>query len=140
MNSIWQVFVSSLKGGADSEVSSRRLITMIFMQVSVIVNFAIIVLAFVVAMRPPSLNASPIQALDRVLELTIIINVTILLLIGLITWQNVNDTIGLVRNGTSPEIAKAADNIQEQAQGIKEAVGAIPSPGSGNGSPKSTTA
>lgn len=140
MNSIWQVFVSSLKGGADSEVSSRRLITMIIMVIGIFVNGAIIVLSFIVATRSPQANASPIQALDRLIEVIIITYVAIFLLIGLITWQNMNDTISLVRNGTAPGIAKAADDIQDKAQDIKDAIGASVSPGYGNGSPKSATA
>lgn len=126
MGSIWQVFVSSLKGGTDSEVSSRRLITMIIMIIGVFVNGAIITLAFIVATRSPQANASPIQALDRLIEVIIITYVAIFLLIGLITWQNMNDTISLVRNGTAPNIAKAAEEIQDKAQDIKDAVAASP--------------
>lgn len=126
MNSIWQVFVSSLKGGTDSEVSSRRLITMIIMIIGVFVNGAIITLAFIVATRSPQANASPIQALDRLIEVIIITYVAIFLLIGLITWQNMNDTISLVRNGTAPNIAKAAEEIQDKAQDIKDAVAVSP--------------
>lgn len=123
MNSIWQVFVSSLKGGTDSEVSSRRLITMLIMLICMFVNTAAIVLSFIVATRSPEANASPIQALDRLIEVIIITYVAILLLIGLITWQNVNDTISLVRGVVPQNVVKAADDIQDKAQEIKETIG-----------------
>jgi heme/copper-type cytochrome/quinol oxidase subunit 2 len=125
MNNIWQVFVNSLKGGADSEISSRRLITMIIMQVSVLINLAIIVLAFVVAFRPADANANTIQILDKLIELTVITYVAIFLLVGLITWQNVNDTLQLVRGGAVPQtVNQTASNIQTEAQTIKDTVAA----------------
>lgn len=122
MKNLWQVFVTSLNGGAESTVSSRRLITMTFLFMSVITNIATIILAFIIAMRPPNESVSPIQALDRMIEVLIIVSVMVLLLVGIITWQNVNDTVALVRGGGVNNIVKAADNIQDQAQAIKSAV------------------
>lgn len=123
MKNLWQVFVNSLNGTADSQVSSRRLITMTFLFMSVITNIAIIVLAFIISMRPAGESVSPIQALDRLIEVLIIVNVLVLLLVGIITWQNVNDSIALVRGGgVNNNIQKAADDIQDKAQDIKDAV------------------
>jgi uncharacterized membrane protein len=126
MITIWQVFVNSLKGGADSEISSRRLITMIILQVGVLINLAIIVMSFVVIFRPaPETNTSLIQVMDRLIELVIISWVAVFLLVGLITWQNVNDTLSLIRGGgITQNITKAADQIQEKAQDIKDAAAA----------------
>lgn len=123
MGNLWQVFVNSLNGAADSAVSSRRLVTMIIVMLCVFTNFGAIFLAFIVAMRPVTESVSPIQALDRLIEVIIIENVTVLLMIGIITWQNVNDTVSLIRDGgITQNIAKAADQIQDKAQDIKEAV------------------
>lgn len=127
MGNLWQIFVNSLSGAPDSAVSSRRLVTMIIVMLCVITNFGVIFLAFIVAMRPVSESVSPIQALDKLIEVVIIENVTALLMIGIITWQNVNDTVSLIRGGgITQNIAKAADQIQEKAQDIKEAVAAAP--------------
>lgn len=127
MANIWQLFENSLSGAPDSAVSSRRLVTMVILLLCCITNFGVIFLAFIVAMRPVTESVSPIQALERLIQVAIIENITVLLMMGIITWQNVNDTVSLVRGGgVTQNIAKAADQIQEKAQDIKEAVAAAP--------------
>lgn len=89
-------YIKKALSGTDSTVSSRRLITFITMVVSVIVNIAIIVLAFRVALSHEN-NVNGISAIDKLIELTVIISIQVFLLIGLITWQNINDTAKIIK-------------------------------------------
>lgn len=92
---MWELVKNSLSG--DSSVSSRRLITMISVLVSVAVNVGIILLSFRIALNPNVNNVAAIQALDRMIKLTVINSTLVLLLIGVITWQNINETARTIR-------------------------------------------
>lgn len=142
MSTLGEIVEASLNGGKDSEVSSRRLVTLVITLMDIFITAAIIALVFVVAMRPPSTSTTAIQAVDRLLEFIIIMNVTILLLIGIITWQNVNDTVSLIKGVPINNVAKAADEIQDKAQDIKDAVqqGATADKPAQSPTPSSTTA
>lgn len=89
-------FLQKALNGSDSTISSRRLITLISVMVGVIVDIAIIVLSFKVALSTTA-NTNGISAINKLIELAVIIKVEIFLLIGIITWQNINDTASIVK-------------------------------------------
>lgn len=89
-------YIKQALNGNDNTVSSRRLITFISMFIGVIVDISIIVLAFKVALASTG-NANAISAISKLIELTMIIKIEIFLLIGIITWQNINDTAKIVK-------------------------------------------
>jgi len=81
---------------SDSQTSSRRLITFMMASLAVVNVISLVMLAFKVALGTSG-NAYALGAMDRLIQLMIIISVALFFLMGLITWQNITDAAKIVR-------------------------------------------
>lgn len=81
----------------DNATSSRRVILLFTMFIGAFVDFAIIILAFKICLAAKPDPSDHIDVLNILIKLTVIFKVFILLLSGIITWQNITDTIQTVK-------------------------------------------
>ena len=81
----------------DNPTSSRRVILLFTMFINAFVDLAIIVLAFKICLSSKQNPIDHIDVLNILIKLTMIFKVFILLLSGIITWQNITDTINSVK-------------------------------------------
>lgn len=89
-------YLQKALSGADNTASSRRLITFISVLVMVIIDLSIVALCYKVAVAPAA-NDHSIAAIEKLIQLSLIIKVFIMLLIGIITWQNINDSAKIIK-------------------------------------------
>lgn len=95
----------------ESSISSRRLILLFTMLIGAIVDISIIALSFKICLSVAVNTINTIQVLDVLIKLTITFKVFILLLSGIITWQNITDSIhavkGTMASTTTLEMSKS---------------------------------
>lgn len=120
-------FLQKALNGSDSTVSSRRLITLISVMVGVIVDIAIIVLSFKVALSTTA-NTNGISAINKLIELAVIIKLEIFLLIGIITWQNINDTAMIVKGLPITQTEIEGTIKQKITEGAQQITQNLPAP------------
>lgn len=81
----------------DNATSSRRVILMFTMLIGAIVDISLIILSFKICLASKPDPTDHIDVLNILIKLTIIFKVFILLLSGIITWQNITDTINSIK-------------------------------------------
>jgi beta-lactamase regulating signal transducer with metallopeptidase domain len=109
----------------DQGVSEKRLIIIWIAIASLTVISAVIGLCFIVTLYPLPAGNSGLQAIKMLLYALILVLVFILVLSGVITWGDLNNTVGLVR-GLAPAITSASQTVTEKIQETKtEVQGAI---------------
>lgn len=105
--------VNAIQG--DSATSSRRVILLYYsILIGSLVYIAIIALAYTICIHANMDKETVLQIFKYMIYLTLITLAFILLLAGVITWQNVNDTINSVKGLPS--------SIQQIEQTVEKAV------------------
>lgn len=104
----FQTLISS-----DNNTSSRRAILIYYaIIIGTIVYMAILILGYVICLQKGVDKSTVLEIYKSMLYLTLITLAFILLLAGVITWQNINDTISSVK-GLPQAIEKTHTEIDE---------------------------
>ncbi len=95
--------------GIDGKSSARALTNFWYVFLNSCISIAVVVLAYIIVYQPKP-NAEAIAALKILVWLTVIYNITILVIFGIVSIQQVNDGIRAFR-GQQSEPIKAGDEV-----------------------------
>lgn len=111
-------FLKTAIDGTDPTVDERRLSLVVALFLIVLVVLATGGIGYVVAFTAKDQNPFSVNAMHQLIYVIALLCLFACLMSGIVTWQNINDTLKSVQNlppGTMQTIEKIETHIQSQA-------------------------